>query len=516
MLPATWRLVKVARSRTSSRPRSLAPSARIRDPPRVLRLRLLTLLALACVLSCGPKPTSEPWGDGVLVIAIDGLRADHLSCAGYDRPTTPVIDALARQGTLFSNAWSAAPRLVPSHAALLTGCDPWIARRPTPAAHDERDPLAWRIPDAAPRLAQELLAHGYATAAFVSDSALSPVCGFGAGFQEFRGPEHDELGEQALSLDEIGTRFVNWLTDLSAKQDWFAYLHVSDLVRLWSRPGFDPQWDTFFPPRPELSAIPPVAADDDEFFAVPRSRWSGATLSVGEYEARYDGALKALDTRLSQLLERLRRTPRLKNTTIVLVGTFGTSFGESGLYLGSGTLSDADLHVPLIVRPRLTAKLPINRTLDTLVSAVDVAPTVLALEGLALPQGVHGVSLAPLLRDTAQSLERTAVFATGGAFPGWVAIDARHCFESIQPQHGASAVAVTSWTGEALAGIDTPVRQVLHDRRDGRKGHLGLPGAETGDVRVRGRLSAAGEAWYASMERERRALGTIAERDPAR
>lgn len=468
-------------------------------------------LVLAASLACGPKPTSEPYGNGVLVLVIDGLRADHLSCLGYDRPTSPVLDALAKQGTVFSNAWSAAPRVIPAHVSLLTGCDPWIARRPVErdahAAQDERDPLAWRIPDAAPRLAQELLAHGYATAAFVSDSALSPVCGFNAGFQIFRGPETDEFGEQPLSFDEIASRFSSWLSGESPGQDWFAYLHVNDLVRLWSRHGGDPQWDTHFPPRAGLSAIPPVAADDDEFFAVPRSHWNGATLSIGEYEARYDGALKSLDAKLSQLLERLRRTPRLKNTTVIVAGSFGTSFGESGLYLSSGTLSDPDLHVPLIVRPRLTAHMPGAQTLDALVSTIDLVPTVLALEGLGVPKGVHGVSLLPLLKDGHAALERTTVFATAGIFPGWVAIDARYCFEHSQPQLGAQPVAVASWTGDQRTARELPPRDVLHERKRGGA-HLG---AGTNDARIRTRLSTAGEAWYASMERERRALGALAE-----
>src|SRR5215510_1730279 len=94
--------------------RALASARAHRDARRVNLARCSALLALALALSCGPKPTSDPWGNGVLVLVIDGLRADHLSCEGYDRPTTPVIDALARQGTLFTNAWSAAPRLIPS------------------------------------------------------------------------------------------------------------------------------------------------------------------------------------------------------------------------------------------------------------------------------------------------------------------------------------------------------------------------------------------------------------------
>ncbi|MBK7874544.1 MAG: sulfatase [Planctomycetes bacterium] len=369
----------------------------------------------------------------MLLIAIDGLRADHLSAAGYDRPTTPVLDALAKQGTLFTNAWSAAPRPLPAHAALLTGCDPWIARREAPEGNHASDPFAWRVPDGAPKLAQELLAHGYATAAFVGDPALSPVSGFGAGFQTYAAPQPDSSDPAEHEFEGVSTRFVNWLFEKSPSQDWFAYLHVDELVRVWGRKSADPRWDTYFPPRPELSTIPPVADGDPVFFAVPRARWPGGTLSIGEYEARYDGALCALDGKLGQLLERLRRTGRLKNTTVIVAGTFGTSFGESGLYLGSGTLSDVDLRVPLFVRPLLGSPMPRGQVSDALVSTIDVAPTILELERIGVPRGMHGESQLARLSGRAGT-DRSVLFASGGLFPGWVAIDAEFCLGALRPR----------------------------------------------------------------------------------
>jgi arylsulfatase A-like enzyme len=65
----------------------------------------------------------------VLVIAIDGLRADHVGCYGHDRPTTPTLDALFADGVRFQEAFATAPTLLPSHVSLFTGCDPNVARR---------------------------------------------------------------------------------------------------------------------------------------------------------------------------------------------------------------------------------------------------------------------------------------------------------------------------------------------------------------------------------------------------
>src|ERR1700745_2062286 len=146
-------------------------------------LRTLPFGLLFC--ACGPKPTAEKQGHGVLVIAIDGLRADHLGSFGYDRPTTPVIDGLAAQGVAFTSAWSASPDMLASHAAILTGCDPLLSRRPDVHGNGRESALAaWYIPDSVPRVAQQFLAHGFATAAFIDHASISPVRGFARGFQE--------------------------------------------------------------------------------------------------------------------------------------------------------------------------------------------------------------------------------------------------------------------------------------------------------------------------------------------
>lgn len=457
-------------------------------------------IGIALVAACGPKPTDERGGHGVLVIAIDGLRVDHLSCAGYDRPTTRVIDALASQGVFCANAWSAAPRSLPAHVALLTGADPWIARRDLGKPARDADVLAWRIPDAAPRLAQEFLAHGYATAAFVGSTELSPVSGFSSGFQEFVAPSRVDGTTRDASeygFDGVSQRFANWLSERSTAENWFAYLQVDDLVRLWSRSVPDEKWDTFFPPRPGMTEIPPVSNAADAFFAVPRSRWSGGTLSMGEYEARYDGALRALDDKLGQLLERLRRNRRLRATTVVITGAYGVSFGESGLYLSSGMLSDAELRVPLVVRPSLDFELERGRTFTELVSTLDVAPTLLELLSLARPAGMHGRSLVPAFFKK-EPLARDTVFASGGVFLGWSAIDTRFCFESTDARVRGGDLVTASFTGERRAAAGAQ-RAFLHDHARGLS-HLGVGATDDAE---RARLERAGNEWFGMLERAR-------------
>ena len=81
------------------------------------------------------------------------------------------------------------------------------------------------------------------------------------------------------------------------------------------------------------------------------SRWRGGARSLARHEANYDGRLRHLDAALDGLFESLEAMGRLANTTVVVVGSMGTQFGEAGRYLTSGGYSMADLHVPWIVAP---------------------------------------------------------------------------------------------------------------------------------------------------------------------
>jgi arylsulfatase A-like enzyme len=466
-------------------------------------------LGLALLVACGPKPGDEKVGRGVLVIAIDALRADHLSSYGYDRRTTPYLDALSQEGVEYTQAFSAAPEILPAHAAILTGCEPMLARRiPLGEPSGGTAISDWYVPDEMPRLSQEFLAQGFATAAFADHPAISPVCGFGAGFQEFRGFRSERLSSQTdTGYQGLASRFMNWLSGLDASQDWFAYLHIDDLDRVWVRS--EGKLDSFFEPRPELSAVPPVAMDDRVFFAVPRGRWSRSWQSLGQCEAGYDGALRDLDQNLGRFFEGVRRMGRWADTTVVVVGTYGLGFGESGVIADTGTFSDCDLHVPVIVRPATTlgASLGVVRGVKTaqLFSLMDLAPTLLDLHGFPAPASMRGVSQAGALRGR-PGAAREIAFASGGLQAGFVAIDARWCYEESSPgaleQEAASPLSL-SWYGDA-GDHRKDVRTFLHDR--GARPSSGHLEGSASDAAASARLSAAGREYYDWIEKARAVL----------
>jgi arylsulfatase len=419
---------------------------------------LLTLLA---GVACAPPPATKR-AQGVLVIAIDGLRADHLSCYGYDRETSPGLDALAAEGILFEEVFASSPLTLPAHVALLTGSEPTVARRFLVTEYEGLGERRWRVPERGPHLALEFLAQGFATAAFLDDEQLTEAHGFAPGFQHFevlaeREPEAWEGGPS----ERVVRRFLDWLGTVPSSRPWFAYLHLRELERFWSDPS--PSGEGFFPPRPELDVVPPVGNTDSVFFALPRSRWRGGARTLGGYEALYDDELRLIDVELGRLFARLRRNERYEGTAIHVLGTHGVQFGEAGLYLSSGRYSRADLGVPWIFKPAgASAARGVRAT--GIASTLDLAPTVLAHAGLAPAVGMHGLSQAGLADGSLRTAApRAFVFASAGLQEGCAVIGARYALEYLLPFGTSDAQLRRSWSGEwASLGLQT--RLTFYDR----------------------------------------------------
>jgi len=423
---------------------------------RIVRPSVIVSLALA---GCAP-PVVEGPARGVLLIGIDGLRADHLAVYGYDRDTMPALEALAGEGVRFTQMFSSSPVLIPAHISLLTGSHPGIARRFMRGELEGLDERRWRIPGRVSHLAVEFLASRYATAAFVDSSLLDPIYGFERGFQTFKYLD-EEPGQRGSRPRRLIDRLVTWIRGLDANQPWFAYVHFHALEDAWVQP--DREWDRFFEPRRELAIVPPVGNTDAIFFAVPRSRWRGGARTLGDYEALYDGHLRMLDSELERLFGLLRREGHYERTTIHVVGTHGIQFGEAGLYLRGGRYSIADLAVPWIVRP--ADGFERGRCVDGLASLVDVPATMLELEGLSVPGGMHGVSQAPAVRGQRAMSESRFVFASGGIQEGCAVIGERYCLEYLAPESLDNSEMRRSWFGERYEEESTPhVR--FYDRRE--------------------------------------------------
>ena len=465
-----------------------------------LPLLLPTLAALS--LACAPDSDRGHGGRGVLVIAVDALRLDHLGAAGYDRDTTPTIDALLERGIWFEQAFTAAPELIASHAALLTGSDPRMARQPLPQDHGFlAQSVQWRIADGSPSLAVEFLAAGFSTAAFVDHPWLASQLGFDRGFETYDAfRAGTAVDPEDLGAYGIGRSFYHWLSGLDRDADWFAYLDVNELERMSLEPGS--RWETFFEPRPELDDVPPIVRGNRAFFGIPSALGVPPGLTVGEYEARYDGGLRHLDGKLRRLFAQLEARGCLESTTICLVGTYGMGFGESGLYLDHGTLSDVDLAVPWLIVPAVEIDCPRGVRSSHLASTTDVMPTLLDLYGLQLPTGMHGRSQLDSLAPDAPPAREFA-YSSGGFSAGFAVHDERYSFQITTPAVRGDKTLAASWYGTPEVPLGS-MRMHLRDRRsDSPPGDLApsATSAERGLV-----LRDVGREWYEWIDRARDAL----------
>jgi arylsulfatase A-like enzyme/Tfp pilus assembly protein PilF len=318
----------------------------------VARRRLLAgLLLLASapwlLLSCGkPRPRIR----NVLLISIDTLRADHLSSYGFPRPTTPNIDAVAREGALFKNVYSPVPMTLPAHASMLTGT--------LPPTHGLRDNLKNRLPEAGETLAERLKPRGLATGAVVSSFVLDRRFGLSQGFDSYddRFEAVHKIGDlNERKGDETTRRALAWL-DAHKDRPFFLFVHF-----------YDPH-DPYEPPEP---------------FA---SEWK---------EHPYQGEVAFADDCVGQVLGKLRQLGLYDQTLVVITGDHGEMLGEHGELNHGFFIYEAALRVPLVIRIPHASSAP--RQVDLPVSLVDVVPTVLSLVGPEIPKDVQGVDLSPWL-----------------------------------------------------------------------------------------------------------------------
>lgn len=445
--------------------------------PNLLALAGLipALLATACgdaalPMSRAAAGEAEVTGQGILVIAIDGLRWDHTSLAGYDRDTTPELRRLAEESVVFENAWSVTPSLVGSHVAILSGADPGFALPPdvsveTPPSFDVGSARndRWFLPEGLQLLGRPFLGHGWTTAAFVDDPMIAELRGFDRGFREFvehRGDPDDETREEGVL--GVGRRFIEWANARDLDEDWFAYLHMHDLERSWKqhrvdnglmdRPGKGQPAD--WKGRKEMGFVPPLGLVDESFHTLPPSRANRARpVTLAEYELRYDDKIRDVDHLVGRIILSVEDYGRKDNLTVVILGSFGTSLGEHGLYLQAGLAEAEDLHVPLLIRPskKLREALgwqgeaPPRGRVQELVGLMDLAPTLVDLIGASWSGPCLGASMRPLLAGRDGPI-RERLPARSTMVPGLAIIEQDTRAVHYDPSR-AVAPARRSWTG---------------------------------------------------------------------
>jgi choline-sulfatase len=297
--------------------------------------------ALAATHPAAPEPAKRT-APNLVLITMDTTRADHLGAWGYKDAHTPNLDALAARGTRFARCDTAAPITLPSHATILTGL--------FPPHHGVRDNGTFVLSPKVETLARRLAARGYDTAAVVSAVVLARRQGLDHGFRIY----DDDLGTGYAQGTLVSERTAENTTAAALKA-------VAGL-----KPPFF-LWVHYYDPHEEYR---------------PPTRFADA--ARGPHRL-YDGEIAFMDEQIGELLKKLPA-----QTDVLAVGDHGEMLGEHGEMTHGLLLNRAARRVPLILAG---PDVPPGRVSDCLVRTVDVAPTLLALAGVAPAAGLDGRSL---------------------------------------------------------------------------------------------------------------------------
>ncbi len=305
----------------------------------------------------------EGWD--VILISLDTLRADHLSCYGHNRPTSPAIDRLGERSVRFDRAVSASPWTRPAHKSLFSGLYP-IARQGLRSL-----PLAihlWRA--------------GYRTVAATGGGQIRPDFGFAAGFESYR-------TEDWLPADGDGIVRL-WNRARGRKQ--FLFLHSYAIHDPYLHHRFTDgmprgRVGESFSKRTDNSRLKPLTPEEKIYV-----------------EALYDGGIAYADEQLGKVLDKLDDAGALERAIVILTSDHGEQFWEHNGWGHGFTMYDHQLLVPLIVYlpPDLRRELGVDAlgegsVIAQQVRSIDLYPTILDLLGVDLPHRVQGMSLRPLL-----------------------------------------------------------------------------------------------------------------------
>jgi choline-sulfatase len=332
--------------------RIAAPTVLVWGAMKLLPRLLIAALCLHTAVAATSQQRTPP--PDIFLVTIDTLRADHVHCYGYDHIETPALDALAKDGIRFTEAFTPSPITNTSHASILTGL--------LPNSHGVTD---FAVPLTAdhPTIAELLKQRGYHTAAFIGaiildSKTLAP--GFDRGFDFYDNfPEHSTTKSRWGRVERRGTEVVQhaqaWLGQHPAGPH-FMWIHL-----------YDPH-DPYEPPPP---------------------------YSQTYKDHLYDGEIAYADSALATFIAYLRKTGRYKNAIIVVSGDHGEGLGEHHEDTHGIFLYDSTTHVPLIMK--LASAMDAGKVIDAQVRTIDIAPTLLALANAALPQKRDGESLKPYL-----------------------------------------------------------------------------------------------------------------------
>jgi len=349
----------------------------------------------------------------VLVVLVDTLRADRLSCYGHAERTSPHIDHLSRQGALFTNAVSASSWTAPAVASLFTGLYPYD--------HGVRYVDELELDGRLETVTERFRDAGYFTGAVSDNLLIVPGNGYAQGFRTFVSKPRRLLARKAAAVTDLA---LHWLAT-HGDQPFFLYLHYMD-------PHADYQPEPPFHPgtaHPGSRIRSFVEEGKSGTVATRLKNDEGFRLSAAEDQRLldlYEGEISATDYHLGRLLAGLESGGLKERTVILFLADHGEEFADHGRYTHATSLFDELVRLPLLLRTPATCGEADSCMVDQVVRITDLAPTMLDLAGVeGFSSALDARSLGGLLRGEPESEEREAYcelssHSRNPAAKGWV------------------------------------------------------------------------------------------------
>ncbi len=327
--------------------------------------------------------SSETKRPNIILISLDTVRPDHLSCYGYPREVSPGIDSLASDGVLFRNIYSSTSWTLPAHVSMLTSLDCLHHQVYFPLQKMNRETTT---------LADILRREQYVCAAFTGGGYLSETYGFSKGFDSYQ--EIKLYGDLAIRLDEaerLGEMASDWI-EKNRSKDFFLFLHT-------------------YQPHDPYANLSPVGKE----FLDKNSKWKQVKMETlfegkGRFDTHfsqdemqniidlYDGEIKYTDVAFVQpILNKLRTLGLYEKSLIILTSDHGEEFYDHKAWLHDHSIYNESIKIPLIIK--FPGQQYRGLHVENIARITDILPTVLHfLEIKASSKMFDGRSLLPIVK----------------------------------------------------------------------------------------------------------------------
>ena len=368
----------------------------------------------------------------VVLLMTDQQKASATGAYGNPHVPSAFQDRMAREGVVFSNAYSTSPICTPSRASMMTGVHPLVHQS---TCHQDRVP--WNLV----QLPELLQRAGYYTSA----------CGHYERWRNLDRGYHEQtsyqnpglLSKLTRQMFMLGRTDVGWSSGTvpgSADEGLSAALtnraiEILDNILATKAPFFhyqsyqDPH-PPYFVPAPYDTMVDPAAVDmppvgDDpgrpawQFKAVEESATALASeMDIRKVISTYYGMIAYANDQMQRLYEAMGERGMLENTWFIIVSDHGDYAGEKGIFNKTESTYECLLHVPLIIRPPDKVSCPRGRVVEGLVELTDVFSTICGITNIKTPEHAQGHDLVRWVNEGASSPLRECAFAQVGDYHG--------------------------------------------------------------------------------------------------